>query len=408
MRQGVTSFQGARLTQAREGRGMTQTMLATLIGRSSTAISRWEKGEQFPEQEALESLSNKLTMPINWFLKPLPEYGPQPFFFRSLSATARWARAIARTRLELTHETGLALQEYVDLPSVNVPCLEASDYLKIRDNDIERLSSDLRKHWNMGLGPISDLSLALENAGVVISREPLENKNMDGVSKWFAIDKRPYILLNNDKHNYYRQRFDLAHELGHLILHRHLTEIEFNSCHKEIEHQANTFASAFLLPAETFSVEIETPSLGNYLALKSRWKTSSAAMITRSKALGIITEEYATRLWKNYSARGWRKGEPGDDQTCLEELRLLSRAIRLLIDEGGFSVEQLLSEIGLFESDLETLANLPLGFMSRRKAKVLSLKLKSNVTNNSENGTFEQTATVVSLHNHRTHSSGSH
>lgn len=401
MRQGVSEFQGARLTQAREGRGMTQTMLATLIGRSSTAISRWEKGDQFPEQEALESLSNKLTMPISWFLKPLPEYGNQPYFFRSRAATTRWARAIAKTRLELTHETCLALQEYVDLPSVNVPCLGSTDYLKIRDDDIERLATELRKHWNMGLGPISDLSLALENAGIVISREPLENPSMDGVSKWFDADQRPCIFLNNDKHNYFRQRFDLAHELGHLILHRHLTEIEFNSRYAEIEHQANFFASAFLLPAETFSMEIGAPSLSNYLALKSRWKTSSAAMISRSKHLGIISEEYATRLWKNYSARGWRKGEPGDDQTELEQLRLLSRAVRLLIDEGGFAVGQLISEIGLFEADLETLADLPQGFLSRRDAKVLSLKLKSNNAESIKKSTTEKMATIVSLHGHR-------
>lgn len=399
MRQGVSGFQGARLTQAREGRGMTQSTLATLIGRSSTAVSRWEKGEQLPENEALDILERQLTIPASWFLKPVPAYGVRPFFFRSKAATTRTARSIAKTRLEFTQEASQALQEWVEWPLVNVPSLEATDYLKVRDEDIESLALDLRKHWKLGLGPISDMILVLENAGIVVAREEIGYSNMDGVSKWFDLDGRPYIFLATDKANSVRQRFDAAHELAHLVLHRHLDDIEFNARYAEVERQANLFAGIFLLPDESFSAEIMTPSLDTFVALKSRWKTSVGAMISRSKQLGIVTEDYATRLWKNYSARGWRRGELGDDRVPFEVVRLMPRAINLLLEEGGFDHDRIVLEIGLFEPDIERLCGLPEGFFSAPKKNVIQMKLRESKQGTSDN--LISSGTVVDISTRR-------
>lgn len=398
MRQGVSGFQGARLTQAREGRGMTQSTLATLIGRSSTAVSRWEKGEQLPENEALDSLERQLAIPSSWFLKPIPAYGAKPFFFRSKAAITRTARSIAKTRLEFTQEASQTLQEWVEWPSVNVPSLAATDHLKVRDEDIESIALDIRKHWKLGLGPISDMILVLENAGIVVAREEIGYSNMDGVSKWFDVDGRPYIFLATDKANSVRQRFDAAHELAHLVLHRHLGDIEFNARYSEIERQANLFAGIFLLPDESFSAEIMAPSLDTFVALKSRWKTSVGAMISRSKQLGIVTEDYATRLWKNYSARGWRRGELGDDRVPFEEVRLMPRAIHLLLNEGGFDQDRIVSEIGLFGPDIERLCSLPEGFFSVPK-NVVQMKLRKSKQGTPD--TLASSGTVVDISTRR-------
>lgn len=377
MRKGVTGFQGSRLTQAREGRGMTQTTLASLIGRSSGAVSRWEKGEQFPEADALDSLERQLVIPVTWFLKPMGSYGERPYFFRSKAAITRTARNIAKTRLEYTNEASQALQEWVEWPKVNVPSIEASDYQKIRDEDIETLAIELRKHWKLGMGPISDAVLMMENAGIVVAREEIGYTNMDGVSKWFDCDARPYVFLVRDKANSTRQRFDAVHELGHLVLHRHLDDVEFNRRYTEVERQANLFASAFLLPAESFATEVISPSLENFSTMKQRWKTSVGAMMFRVKQLGIISDEYATRLWKNYSARGWRRGEPGDEKIPFEETRLMRRAINLLLNEGGFDRDRLVSEIGLFPSDIEQLCGLPVGYLQESE-KVIPLRLRES------------------------------
>ncbi|PWB41500.1 MAG: hypothetical protein C3F19_05740 [Rhodocyclales bacterium] len=400
MRKGVTGFQGARLVQAREGRAMTQTTLANLIGRSSGAISRWEKGDQFPEPDALESLERHLAVPASWFLRPIVAYGDRPYFFRSKAAITRTARNIAKTRLEYLCEASQVFQEWVEWPTVNVPSENAKDYLTIRDEDIETIALNLRKHWKLGVGPITDVILAMENAGVVISGEELGYTNMDGVSKWFDCDARPYVFLARDKANSTRHRFDAAHELGHLVLHRHLDDVEFNSRYSEIERQANLFASAFLLPAESFASEVATPSLETFLAMKPRWKVSIGAMIFRSKQLGIISEEYATRLWKNYSARGWRRGEPGDEKIVFEETRLMSRAVKLLLEEGGFDHGRIVSEVGLFPADIERLCGLPENYLRGSDNKVVTLRLRST-KDTAEPGGENAKAEVVDMASHR-------
>lgn len=368
MRTGVTGFQPERLTQARLCRGLTQTALAAKVGKSSGTVSKWEKGDQFPEADALQRLADHLDMPGSWFLTAVPRYGDNVCFYRSNASITKEAQTIAHVRLKWLNEISLILQEWVDWPRVNIPRLGANDHLKITDADIEQAAQQCRRDWNLGLGPISDMVLVLENAGVICVREELGYTRMDGASQWFDTDGRPYVFLAADKANGVRSRFDAAHELGHLVLHRDIDDVEFLKRYPEIERQAHLFAAAFLLPSETFAAELIRPSLDTFITLKLRWKVSVAAMVMRCKQLQIIDDAYATRLWKNYSARGWRKGEPLDDRLGFESVRLFPRAINLLLSEGGMTKDGLLATIGLGATDSERLCGLPDGFFSQESS----------------------------------------
>lgn len=368
MRAGVSGFQADRLIQARLSRGLTQTALAVMVGRSSSTVSKWEKGEQSPETEALESLAARLSMPSSWFLKPVPAYGDSVCFFRSNASVTKEAQSISLIRLKWLNEVSLSLQKWIDWPEVDVPTLNNSDHKTISDAEIEEAAAMCRQRWGLGFGPISDMLLVLENAGVICVREELGFAKMDGASKWFDTDGRPYVFLAADKANGVRSRFDAAHELGHLVLHRNVSDVEFAKRYPEIERQAHLFAGAFLLPAESFSSEISNPSLDTFLALKLRWRVSIGAMIMRCKGLGIFDDEYATRLWKNYSARGWRRGEPRDEEVAFEEIRLIPRAIRLLLDEANLDRAALNLALGFSASDCESLCSLPQGFLSEKNA----------------------------------------
>lgn len=368
MRAGVSGFQADRLNQARLSRGLTQIALAAMVGRSSGTVSKWEKGEQSPETEALDSLASCLGVPSSWFLRPVPNYGDEVCFFRSNVSVTKEAQNISLIRLKWLNEISLDLQRWLDWPEVTVPCLGNSDYRSISDADIEAAAAECRRVWGLGLGPISDMLLVLENAGVICVREEIGLAKMDGASKWFATDGRAYVFLAADKANGVRSRFDAAHELGHLVLHRNVSDVEFAKHHPEIERQAHLFAGAFLLPAESFAAEVSSPSLDTFLALKMRWKVSIGAMIMRCKGLEIIDDAYATRLWKNYSARGWRRGEPRDADIEFEECRLLPRAIRLLLSEANLDRAALTLALGLSASDAESLCSLPRGFLSETRA----------------------------------------
>lgn len=379
MRIGTPGFQPKRLIEARDSRGLTQIALAELVNRKSSSISRWEIGAQSPEPEALEALGKALNVPVVFFMKPIRNHGNAPLFFRSMASTTQIIRKRTEVRLRWAQDISLKLQESVDLPEVNVPHLDVSDYREIRDEDIERAASQCRKHWDLGFGPISDLLLALENAGIIVVKEEVGTVKMDGLSNWSSVDDRPYILIAKDKDTCVRSRMDAAHELGHLVLHRGLKPKTLNNGadFKEIERQAFYFAGAFLMPEESFASEIWSPSLNAFISLKERWKTSVGAMIMRCKVLEIISEDHEERIWKYYSAKGWRKSEPLDDSLKPEEPRLLSRSVQLLINEGLYTHAELLNDFLLNAQDVESICNLPFGYMTARKAEVLHLpKLK--------------------------------
>ncbi len=361
MRNGVQNFQPARMLQAREVRGLTQAALAGLTNKSPATISKWENGSQTPEPPALAALARALNVPEQLLLRPVLDSGDSPFFFRSNQAITREAQAIARGRLAWLNELSISLQDWVDWPEISVPRLGNGDFRKLSDADIEGFAAECRRQWKLGTGPIENVVLAMENAGVICVREELGYDRMDGVSKWFASDVRPYVFLSADKANAVRSRFDAAHELGHLVAHWNVPAIDYTR-QAELERQAHLFAAAFLMPGDTFSTEVSTPSLDTFLTLKPRWKTSVAAMIMRCKQLGIIDDAYSVRLWKNYSARGWKRGEPLDDVIPFEGMRLIPRAVQMIIEATQMSRAALLERIGFYGGDTASLCSLPEGY----------------------------------------------
>jgi Zn-dependent peptidase ImmA (M78 family) len=379
MRSGTPGFTAERLVEVRDSRGLTQVALAELINRTSPSISRWEMGDQSPEPEALEALARALNVPVAFFLRPQPDHGSAPMFFRSMASTTQSVRKRSQARLRWAQDISLSLQEWLELPTVSVPRLDAADHREIRDEDIERAANECRTLWGLGAGPIADVLLVLENAGIVVVKEEVGTVKMDGVSNWSTADARPYVLIARDKDTCVRSRMDAVHELGHLVLHHGLkaTALNISGDFKEIERQAFYFAGAFLMPAESFSAEVWSPSLNTFVALKERWKVSIGAMTMRCENLGMLSEEYKRRLWKYYSARGWRRSEPLDDLLEPESPRLLSRSVRLLVEEQVRTREALLSDFRLYGPDVESLCGLPRGYMTSPSADVVTFpKLK--------------------------------
>jgi Zn-dependent peptidase ImmA (M78 family) len=201
--------------------------------------------------------------------------------------------------------------------------------------------------------------LAAESAGIIVAREETEISAIEGLSSWSEILNRPIIFLSADKANGYRSRFDLAHEIGHLILHKNIPRADERDRHNQMEKQAHRFAGALLLPAETFSREVRVPTnLDNLLILKQRWGTSVAAMMMRLHALGLLSDEEKLVLFKRRSARWGSKAEPGDEKWDPELPRLLRRTVELLVNEGILPVESLPRQLGLSSLDIQKLCNL--------------------------------------------------
>lgn len=371
----IENFVPERLTQALAARGFSATELAARIGVTNTTISRWRNAVQAPSAPMMEAMAHELRVTAEWLTRPMRQATSKPCFRGSI-AQLKQDRSLLKVRMEWLEEVATQLEQYVDYPDVCVPSIEAKRLSEITTSVIEDAAEACRAHWGLSNGPAGDILLLLENAGVIVAREETGVARIEGLSAWSGTS-RPLILLCADKGNAYRSRFDAAHELGHLILHRHIEAPGDAASHKLMEQQAHRFAGAFLLPSKGFVPEIASPiSLQGLLFLKQRWGVSVGAMIMRLRALDIISEDDYLRLIKHRSAKWGNKQEPGDDDRAPESPRLLKRTMELLAQEGVISPEALPSMFGLSARDVESLLGLPFGQLSAKKADVVELSLK--------------------------------
>ena len=281
-------------------------------------------------------------------------------------------------RLEWAQDIAVALTEFVDYPGLNLPGRTFSNPEEITSRDIEQAASECRDMWRLGRVAVEDLALAVEGAGIILIREETGIAQIEGLSAWSEVLGRPLILLSADKDNGYRSRFDLAHELGHLVLHRHIQRTTDRDRHKLMEKQAHHFAGAFLLPAETFASDVRMPvTLDDLLLLKRRWGVSVAAITMRLHALGLLDEEGKLALFKRRSARWGGKSEPGDGDRKPEQPRLLRRTIDLLVDENVMPLDAIPRHIGLAAFDIEMLAGLPESYFQGKSNVVQFARLRT-------------------------------
>ncbi|HHM7088326.1 XRE family transcriptional regulator [Pseudomonas aeruginosa] len=380
MSRGITGFEPGRLTQALAARGLSQVALANMVGVSPATISKWKSGQQSPEAEALQCLAQVINVTPEWFTRPLPEKCSLPLFRSNASAHAN-ARTMLEARLEWAQDIALALSEFVDFPEVNLPKRAFTDPEQITGADIEHAADECRELWSLGRRAIPDLAMAVEGAGVILIREETGVSTIEGLSAWSQALNRPIVLLASDKQNGFRSRFDLAHELGHLILHKGIDRSTDPVRHKLMEDQAHRFAGAFLLPAESFALDVKSPvTLDSLLLLKQRWGVSVAAMVMRLRALDIIDDDAKGLLFKRRSARWGVKAEPGDEGRLPEQPRLLKRTIELLASSGVLPTNAVSTYVGLSTNDIEMLAGLPEYYLSGNAAVIHLAKLKSSVS----------------------------
>ena len=279
-----------------------------------------------------------------------------------------------------------------DFPVSNLPKIEIpDDFRKINDKTIETAANQTRECFNLGFGPITDVIRTLESNGIFVARANLDCEKLDALSE---IDEygQPYVFLNADKCSSVRSRFDAAHELGHMILHKDIDResIRKPGDHSLMEKQAHHFAGAFLLPAREFNGELRTISLDCFRSLKAKWKLSIGAMISRCEQLELIDSSGAKRLWINRNRRGWREREPLDDSIPIEKPSLISQSFELLLSNNVKSKGQILNDLCLPAYETEELSSLPDNYFSSERADdILRPKFKNSSTGEKNSSTRE-------------------
>lgn len=367
-----------RIREARISRGLSLSELAEIIGVTKQAVSKYELGTLNVNSSTLIKISEALDFPINFFFKIKESedenYKKTPVFYRSIS-TPKKIKDTLEQKIEFVHEIMNVLRKYIDFPKVDMLNEDIDVSNGFLDNEtIENIALKLREYWGLGTGPIKNLTNLLLKKGFVISRVELDTFKVDAYSR--CIQGIPYIILGSDKDTAVRARFSLAHELGHIILHQHLEEEDLKKNHKQIEEEANRFASAFLMPAESFSKDIYSTSLDDFLILKPKWKVSIGAMIRRCYDLNLITDIQYSNMNRYLNMKKWKIREPLDDKIEFERPNMIKEAFDILIENGILSADDIVNLIALNPKEIEKLCFLEENYLSNYIIKSSKPKLR--------------------------------
>lgn len=351
-----------RIREAREARGLQLETFAELLDVTKQAVSRLENGLSAPSGETLGRIIAVTGQPPSFFTtqRQRPATGVLPFWRGLKRVELHHRKRIAR-RLEWASDIVAFLERFIDLPKVDLPTVDF-DPLSQEPDQIEAAADALRSAWQLGRGPLRDLSAIMELHGFVLIREAVDCPDMDAVSCWQS--GRPYVLFSSDVSSGPRTAYNLAHELGHMLLH-HGVEVTTDNINT-VEWQANRFASAFLLPQDAFSREVLGTSLNHFEFLKQKWGVAISAMAYRSKDLGIINSNQHSYIMRQLNMKRIRTQEPLDNLFQTREPTILGSSVKMLLDRMVQTRGQLEQELALNLVDIERLCGLPKGHLDTR------------------------------------------
>lgn len=318
---------GDNIKKLRIRNGFSLRSLADILCISHTAISKIEKGDLMPSSEILIKISKAFNVKVSeLFKEPQKELEIKEINYRKSSKFTLKNKGIVE---EITKEK---LQKYLEVEDI-IPYKKNNnisiEQLYFTINSLDEIEENIvivRDKLKLGLDPISNMINLLEALGIIVIFIDTI-KGFDG--KEGLVNNKPFIIVANDKPGD-RQRYNLAHELGHLI-------VKFDNL--DPEQVANYFAGAFLIPRESLLNDLgekrKKLSLFELENLKRKYKVSMQSIIFRAHQLGIINEYEKTRLFKQFSMLGYRKNEPVNIEK--EETFKFENMICELVSEGYIS-----------------------------------------------------------------------
>lgn len=289
-------FTPGRLSLARRRRRLTKKGLAKALGVTPHTVLRYESGEISPPDEVAAKIARILAFPIGFFYaddvdEPLADAAS----FRSLTAMSAKERDAALAASSLAFVLSDWMEQHFDLPPV--------DLIDLSGDEPEIAARSLRQAWAVGERPIKNMVHLLEERGVRVFSLAENTRTVDAFSTWRA--DRPFVFLNMMKTPEH-SRFDAAHELGHLVLHKH-----GGPKGRKAEDQANQFASSFLMPASDVLATIpRIHTINQVIEAKKRWRVSVVALIYRLHRLGVMSPWQYRMFCIQATEAGYRNAEP--------------------------------------------------------------------------------------------------
>jgi Zn-dependent peptidase ImmA (M78 family)/DNA-binding XRE family transcriptional regulator len=316
---------GRKLKVARSAAGLSLRALSDAIdGRvSAQAIGKYERDEDMPSSGVLLVIADALAVSVDYLLSA-EELVLEGVDFRKKAVASVREEAQLEARTIHLLERYLLLEDMLGLKSVDWEQPRSAPHPVADLRDAEDAARSVRDDWGLGNDPIPKLAELLEERGIKVLS--LELDDIDGLAAKVKRKDRSSARVIVIKQSSWseRKRFNLAHELGHMVLAPGPGVNEEKAAHR--------FAGAFLMPADVLRSEVgahrSSISIGEFAALKERFGVSIQALAYRCKDLGIINQTVFARLFRVFAERGWRTfpfAEPGTIEPAAEEPRRFER-----------------------------------------------------------------------------------
>lgn len=303
---------GKRLSLARKAAGLSLRELEAKIDKSvsAQAISKYERDEMMPSSATLSAIARALGVSESYLLGQ-SDLTLESIEFRKNRITSRKEEAMVKATVIGAVERYLEIEDFVGARSLAWSRPSGVPFPVREPADAEAAAGRIRAAWNLGIDPIPNFAEFLEEQGIKVIPLPLG----ESVSGLMCRARRSKggdvpVIVVNEHDTGERQRFMLAHELGHLIL-----DIPVGANEEKLAHR---FAGAFLMPAETLWQEVGKRrsflSIAELFKLKALFKVSVQAITYRLKDLQIIGDQTFKTLFDHFQKQGWRKPpypEPG-------------------------------------------------------------------------------------------------
>lgn len=325
-----------RIVLAREARGLNQTELAVKLGMTNANLCAIEQGTKKLTEQNLLKISEVTGFPISFFFQPGDIVAENLAFRKREHVTQKLMLPIAaQANIVRSHVQFLAKE--LGITPEHLPAVEVTDELTPA-----QIAKEVRRKWNLKFPVISSMVEMLEDHGIIVSSFPFITGRVDSRCM-FTDDGQPIIFLNSQMLGD-KQRFSLAFELAHLVMH---TEFAV-PLDRNISREANHFAAEFLMPEEEirkdFKGEVSVAMLGE---LKRKWKVSMIALLYRADDLGFLTPNQKRYIINQFNKLQIRRREPIELDVPVEKPRLLRRWIAEYRDRNKLSTAQLAEALHL-------------------------------------------------------------
>lgn len=297
---------GARIRQARTMRGLSQRDLADHLPVSDTTVSKYEREESLPDSDMLMDIADALDIDLSYFLRA-PRVGSIEPAYRKLASMRKGEENALIESIRDWLERYLEVESILEVDALEFSWPEGVPYRVSSVEEVEQAATNLRAAWNIGMDPIENLAERLEDHALRVGALAAPD-SFDACAFEAQVDGGiPVIVFNEDRPGD-RQRLNMAHELGHLVMDVRGELDEEKACYR--------FGAAFLVPKPTFISDVGANRrrirFRELQLLKQKYGMSMQALIYRMRDLDILGPHQAKKWFIWFRKTRQHDHEPGE------------------------------------------------------------------------------------------------